>query len=84
MKPKHVIEMKRYGEIGWEFRVHNIAYRTDKRGDGLWQYCNTGSWFADGELEMGWKQIRGLCDFSLPADRKAAYSKIKRAIGVAL
>lgn len=75
-----IISMEKRGK-GWTFSVCGSKYRTDTNGDGIWHYGKTGSWFADGEPEMAWKQYTGLCQFSLPENRNAAYKKIRRYFG---
>jgi len=72
------ISLHPYGESGWEFAVDLTPYRTDTHGDGLWRFKETGAWFEDGEREFAYTQIAGTCQFSLPAKRSSAYSKIRR------
>jgi len=71
-------------ENGWKFTVLGRHYRTNKDGTGLWQLARTGNIMSDGEPEVEWKQVRGLCQFSLPVNRKAAYSKIRREFSMAI
>ena len=70
------ISLEQYGDRGWEWTVTGVDIcgdtvrehcRTNRQGEGLW---NVGS-YED-------KQIVGTCQFGLPANRKAAYAKIRR------
>lgn len=64
------ISLHKYGYCGWQFIINGVdEYRTNGQGEGLWEWC-------DGEAS--WKQQRGTCRFSLPKNRKSAYSKIYR------
>ena len=63
------ITLKKYGENGWIFYINGKGKRTNKNGEGLWLLGTKKSDFVD-------KQIEGLCQFSLPNDRKAAYNKL--------
>lgn len=65
--------LERYGDSGWEWTevVENgftddttrVNCHTNRAGKGLW--------YDD-------RQVLGTCQFSLPRDRQAAYSKIRR------
>lgn len=72
-----IIELEQHGDNGWKFVILGTTYRTNKHGEGLWQRVRAGVW-SDGEPAMEWRQVRGLLQFSLPSDRRAAYSKIRR------
>jgi len=84
---KPSITLERYGEYGWEFSVTitddltdkpvTSRFRTNPRGDGLWQYLRSSAWYPDGSPVMEYRQIEGTCQFRLPADRKRAYDKIR-------
>lgn len=80
MKVKvHITDLERYGDHGWSWTVDaddpyalpeqwgGTRYRTNGEGDGLW---------VVGELED--KQVSGTCQFSLPAKKSAARSKLYR------
>jgi len=92
MKTPNVrITMERYpysDSKGWKFSITSInddtketetkRYRTNPDGDGLWAYMPSGAWYPeDGSSVMEYKQIRGICQFWLPTDRKRAYDKIR-------
>lgn len=67
------------------------AYRTDACGCGLWVWRRTSGWCVDrydNVLDHSdpnscgmcwqWKQVSGTAQFQLPANRRAAYSRIRR------
>lgn len=77
------ITLEKYGENGWEFTVDAQSYRTNKEGEGLWEYQKSGVTsvdYVDGERKYSpvyeYKQTVGTCDFSLPRDEKRARRKI--------
>jgi RimJ/RimL family protein N-acetyltransferase len=71
-----ITNLEQYGNKGWrwtescwdEWNNKTKDYRTNRQGDGLW---------VIGKIED--QQCLGTCQFSLPNNRKAAYSKIRRA-----
>lgn len=67
----------------WTPGPQTDQYRTSSDGDGLWHLQPSGviSVDEDGKQSAVWeyRQIEGTCQFSLPADRKRAYSAIRRA-----
>ena len=72
-----IIELEMHGAKGWKFNLLGTTYRTNRMGEGLWQRVQAGVW-SDGEPAMEWRQVRGVLQFSLPSDRRAAYAKIRR------
>jgi hypothetical protein len=90
------LSLERYGERGWEwtqtvsdgFETTIQSLRTDGSGDGLWAWKETGNTLIGRDQngyetyfpEYEWKQIDGICQFSLPSSRKAADAKIRRWI----
>jgi len=65
------IGLSEYRDCGWEWSVQRPGeqeewYRTNGYGEGLWIYV----------AHVGYRQIRGTCQFRLPADRKRAYRKL--------
>ena len=71
------IALYAYGYTGWQFIINGVdEYRTNKQGEGLFRWCEPDGDYIFGE--SGWKQERGICQFSLPKRRKSAYSKIYR------
>lgn len=49
----------------------STGYRTNGNGEGLWVHTGDGPWTSD-------KQILGLTQYSLPADRTKARAKVNR------
>ncbi|QNQ90704.1 hypothetical protein GP475_08685 [Corynebacterium poyangense] len=66
----------------WQWKVGETTYRTDTRGQGLWE------WIADPEIvevysgptPMIWRQIRGTGQFALP-NRDKHQSVVMRWLG---
>ena len=55
---------------GWRWELSDgRVYRTNGEGEGLWRW---------NESRAEWQQIRGTCQFSLPADREQARVEIER------
>jgi len=80
------ITLERYGDSGWMFRINffdelgnekTAKLRTNQIGDGLWEYTESSTYYADGSgAVMEWKQIDGNCQYSLPKDIKKAYNRL--------
>lgn len=81
------IKLERY-HGGWEWHVSGTdpitgetvsrRYRTNRVGDGLWQYVkSTTQWYGDGSAFWEWKQIRGTCQFWLNVGHKPTYDRIR-------
>lgn len=73
------LKMWRYGDEGWTWHMTATSRydgtlvewraRTNGRGDGMWSV-----------REYEDKQVLGTCQFSLPFNRGAAYSRLRRYI----
>ncbi len=72
------ITMERHGARGWQFTVDGAEFRTNRDGDGLWEYQATSTWYPDtGKPVCEFRQTLGTCQFSLSRDRRRAYGQIR-------
>ena len=82
---KIISGLQQYGDYGWAWTEpdyigqSSCRCRTNGDGEGLWYWARSGATnLPEMTPVMEWKQIMGTCQFYLPRNRKAAYSRLYR------